>query len=651
MKNKNVLLLSLSLLVIFISNYFGTEIFQLPKHYFLMIFASIIVIAISFKILIKKRLNFQFNWVIFLFILLYLLSAVFSVLFSNSPELSFFGNYKRLQGGMNAIFYIVFFLAFLSAFKKRANVETFLKILMFFAGITVFHGVLQQFNIANFGMSSSQEFGGRSFATLGHPVYFGQFLIFPIWSAIYFFLKEKARKPKILWLFIAIIFFVALLLTRNRASILGVSISILVFGFIRLRISTLRKFSLLAITIVAFMLYIHFFSPTLRSLESRFVIWKTIMHNLPHNLLFGVGLEGIKSYFQAISPKEIFTLEPLYSVVDRSHNLYLDILVMRGLFGLVAFASGALLLFTKVTKTLRKNHTKNLLYISSFAITSLSLSLFFSFPLTVDFLLISAFLAILVNQIFSFYTVRLNRNFLTIFLSIIAITVSIFTINFSFKAVASDINLFYGYNDLENDDFSDAIKFLEDGRRQNPHQDDVFFSIINLLINKAKNNPGMDLYNETELFLDDVGRFTNYNYRYLYLTGRLKNAQKKFDEAEKYYNLSLDKAPLNPIALRQLGVNYFEKRDYRNTIKVFNYHLGTLPDYWKWKLSYDSISDEKKWKYIQFINGAPDFWSIFNYLSQAYLNTDDEETAIFYLQYAKDGDSKTLLERKLNHHL
>lgn len=125
MKNKIIYLLSLVLLVAFIFNPFGSNMFELPKVQFTAIYAAIFLIGLIVYFFYKGSLNIRYNKYVGIFFFLWLLSLILSTIFSIAPELSFWGSYDRMQGLNIQIIYLIFFVFFLNFLAAKKAQETF----------------------------------------------------------------------------------------------------------------------------------------------------------------------------------------------------------------------------------------------------------------------------------------------------------------------------------------------------------------------------------------------------------------------------------------------------------------------------------------------------------------------------------------------
>ncbi|MBD3360321.1 hypothetical protein GF366_00805, partial [Candidatus Peregrinibacteria bacterium] len=482
MKNKHIYLLSLIFLVIFIFNPFGTNIFELPKIHFLATFLSITAISLVIYFLKKGEITFRYNKTVFILLSLWLLSLILSTIFSIAPDLSFWGSYMRMQGLFSHLIYLAFFIIFLNLLKTEKEQKIILKVLVAFASIVAIHAILEQCGLLAFSKQAliEQEFYGRSFSTFGHPNYMGQFLIFPIWIGAYFITTTKKRKQN-LPVILTILLIIGLLLTKNRASILGMIIATILLILFVSKIKIIYKYLISAGLIAGFTSFILFFAPTFRSFYSRLYIWKGSITAFTENPIIGSGLETFQIVFQKFFPEELITLEKASTIADRAHNEFLDILVMQGIFGFVIFLTILTGIFYIIFKNKNKLRKNNLLLFLVFAFISILISNFFGFSVTVHYLTLTLILAIIVNQTLKFREIKLKKGILTFFISGIIVAVSLLCILNSAKKIYADYKLLSGINYLYSQEIQKGLLAIDKAATVNPNQAEIFYKYSDIM--------------------------------------------------------------------------------------------------------------------------------------------------------------------------
>jgi O-antigen ligase len=172
-----------------------------------------------------------------------------------------------------------------------------------------------------------------------------------------FYNRSIKKKFRLLWLAVSICFIISLYLLSSRAEILAAIIALPVYFLYKYRIKNLVKIAGLLILIFLFFLFIlvpvfksnprfsYYFADdqnkqlsTIISKEGRFEIWKSSLHIVRHNFIFGVGTGDIQDELNKEYKKtEDNNLEIPNNL--NAHNQYLEVLLENGFIGLMLFIS------------------------------------------------------------------------------------------------------------------------------------------------------------------------------------------------------------------------------------------------------------------------------------------------------------------------
>ena len=201
-------------------------------------------------------------------------------------------------------------------------------------------------------------FYGAEFAFLQHPSYLSMFAIFSFFISTESFYNRSIKKIfRLLWLAVSICFIISLYLLSSRAEILAAIIALPVYFLYKYKVKNLVKIAGLLILIFLFFLFIlipvfksnarfsYYFADdqnkqlsTIISKEGRFEIWKSSLHIVRHNFLFGVGTGDIQDELN----KEYKRTEDNNMEIPinlNAHNQYLEVLLENGFIGLLFFIS------------------------------------------------------------------------------------------------------------------------------------------------------------------------------------------------------------------------------------------------------------------------------------------------------------------------
>lgn len=631
-KEKITFLLSLSLLVALVFNPFGSSLFELAKLQFLVFFLTICAVVSTTRLVFFRSLKISYNKYTYFFIGFWILSLMLSTLFSIAPELSFWGTYDRVQGFYSQIIYLIFFIIFFSTLNNKKRQEIFLKILLFVASILSIHAILQHFGIGLFNTVGAEEFAGRSFATLGHPNSLGQFLLFPIWASVYFLIESKKSKEKIFNLVVFVLLFTALLLSQNRASLLALFISLGLFLGITAKIKTAYKIIFGILLFAGFLVIVKILDPSIGSLMVRAKLWGGALKLFQENPILGSGLETFKLVFQKVSSSDLYSLEKVYSIADRAHNDFIDILVQQGLFGLITYLGIITATIYGIFKS-KKIWKNKMLTISAFALFSTLVTNLFAFPLSSHYLLAVAFLAILLNQTLKIKEIEIKQNTVNLFVAGIIVAISVFATINSIKTIYADNLFFDGKNKIHAGDLAGGVEDVYSAVKYNMHQDDIYFYLGELVYLVGQEAKDMQTLSEAADIVEYGGKFAGYDFRYYFYKAKIESEQGDFEVADMDFQKANELAPINPIILREWGKMYFKKADYAAAIEKFEKLLSLMPEYWKSKNNFENLSEEQKWKYQLFMSNVPDFWEIFPLIIEAYEKTDNQEKANYYKEF------------------
>lgn len=648
MKNKSTFLISLVLVAAFVYNPLGTNLFELPKLHFISIFLSISLIAFSIHFLKKSHIEIRHNKLVWMFFGLWLLSLTLSTAFSSAPLLSAWGSYDRLQGLYSHLIYLSFFLFFLNLFKTRVQQKLFLKILVIVATIASIHGILQQFHIGIFSEEGlvMNEFVGRSFATLGHPNFLGQFLLFPIWAAVYF-IFDKGIEPGGSWnprvrifpIAATLLLTLTLFLTQNRASILGLLAGLLFLILIIFKIKPIYKYLVSLGAITGFISFIFLYAPSLRSLTSRLFLWKDSFQLIPDNPILGSGLETYEYVFQKVASQDLVALERIYNIADRAHNEYIDILVVQGILGFLVFAGIIGSIFYLVWKK-RKDLKENRILLTSFcALISILVTNFFGFSLSIHWLILVALIAILLNNLVTFQKKYIQKNLVTVFISGILIPLALFNIVHSYKVIYADQLLAKGTYLINLGAVPEGIENINQAAKLNPNQGGIYLHLADILLYLGRDSDSPELLQESDRILEYAGKYTNYSFKYYFSKGQIYTYLENYEDAEKYFQKANELAPTSIKILKEWGVMYFLSQDYEKCIGKMEAYLSFVPDIWELKLEINETDPESRYQYYAFLKHTPDFWSTFSYLARSYAEIGNTEQANYYLQFSEDQET------------
>lgn len=331
---------------------------DLPKYTTLVIFGSIFLILtliFSISYLFKtsqkpEEIVLEFDCTFDPFVLLFLISAVISTVFSLNPEVSFYGQYERQIGLVTYIYLFLIYCFSSNIFKDEDRRKQTLFVIELVAAAVALYAIIQASGWDPFGIQPAAD--KRPASTLGNSVFTGGFLamILP-----FSFLNASNKKSIILKIFFPLIVLSGIIVTRTRSAYLAVILQFIVVAvsylIARRSGSDLRKkFRYIFIALVAAftliaLLWLLFpenpFAVRLTSIffsgnNPRWVLWQDAFNIFKKYPLIGPGVAMFPAAFEEFYSAGLRS-EDVLKYFDSPHNNYLQVLYTMGALGLTAY--------------------------------------------------------------------------------------------------------------------------------------------------------------------------------------------------------------------------------------------------------------------------------------------------------------------------
>lgn len=276
--------------------------------------------------------------------LLWLLALVVASFYSDSPLLSVVGGSYRHQG---VIFFFLLFLvsvtlAGLDEKWKYKLLKSYVVVVVVEALLVIVQAVLV---CVGFGYPN---ISGYPLGTLGEPnavagfLGISGFLVFLFLNPRQVVFGNWKMRGWMVWGLVV----VAVLVTGSVSGLLSLLVSLLggVFFWKKvLGVELSRLAGFVGVCVLCFVILISLKQGKLNlgggqanyQVENRVVIWRTAVEEISKRPIVGYGLESNQEIFRrAFEAKN----EPLSGVIiDRSHNIFLDLLLWSGVLGVLAF--------------------------------------------------------------------------------------------------------------------------------------------------------------------------------------------------------------------------------------------------------------------------------------------------------------------------
>lgn len=311
-----------------------------PCDYFYMPrFFALLAISLTAGFIYFRKASlagFKYCYSLFVFLLLLTISCYLGL----DPTNSWLASVRWT--GLSTYFFcaILFFVA--AATQRKMEI---IKVALFTAAIVSALAILQWFGI---NLVPHEEFREEmiTISTMGNRNFVGSYLVFLLPAAVLFWLQEK--KP--VWLAVTTILFAGLIVSLTRGAWLTFILILLYFLFETFKGKFSRKaMAALCITITVVFLFL---LPSRDGLiigragsipgeinaglqkedgagAGRMFIWKESLKLFPRYWAFGMGPENL-IYGHIV-------LHKYGTVVDKAHNIYIEMLVTTGIFAFIAF--------------------------------------------------------------------------------------------------------------------------------------------------------------------------------------------------------------------------------------------------------------------------------------------------------------------------
>jgi len=400
-------------------NPWGQSAFELPKALLLrtgVILLGWVTILSHLEgsdLISRLRPRSPLSWAILIFGSL----AVAATLLSPDPRTSLWGTLARQQGLLTVLSYLGLYGLVTHQLCTRARVRILWTVLVWGSLPVVAYGLAQAvgFRLLRWQTDAASPV----LSTLGRANFLGSYLVLvaPLTVALAF-----AGRRRIPTLLLCAAQLVCLLLTLARGAWLGLFASLLIAllawsyatGRRRAAVAALILVLLAAGSVVLLFRLPHsgIFSarhPVVERLTSlartdggsvaaRLTIWDASLPLIAERPWLGYGFDAMRPHFLQIFPPQLVYYQGRDVLVDRAHNLWLDLAMSVGIVGTLAFAALLLTAFLQIKAGLRasRGRADRLLWVAlAAALSGHLVNLQFGFSLTATNIVFWLLLAII----------------------------------------------------------------------------------------------------------------------------------------------------------------------------------------------------------------------------------------------------------------
>ncbi len=342
------------------------DVFSLPKTCFFIFFLLILGTAWLIKTIEKNILPvISLKTPLNIAVLFYFINISVSSLYSTNSYISFWGMYLFYFEGFICLSGCIFLYFLIINNLSFHKIEKIISFLLAGGAIVALYGILQHFGIDFVKwFSSPQE---RVCSTLGNPNFLGAYLI----MLIPLTLSRIIKKMKTYYLFLLLLLLTCLIFTYSRAAWIGLIGSIMLWVILNKKIllfSIPKKLFYLTGTIILFIiiflsfykftprknLHSNILSPVIeritsitnlkeQDIASRLSGWKSCLKMIKNQPLLGMGQDTFGINFRSYMSPSYETFSRRNVNAGYAHNEFLQIIVTRGILGIIIYI---FLLFT-----------------------------------------------------------------------------------------------------------------------------------------------------------------------------------------------------------------------------------------------------------------------------------------------------------------
>jgi len=355
----------------------NSELFELPKMYFIYLL-TVLITTFHLINVIQKQVPLIKKTFLNITLALFLISQIISTIYSIDPHTSFFGYYSRLNGGLlslicYSILYLILSVYINSDFKKQ--LINFSLLSGFLVSI---YGIAQHFGIdKNWWVQDVQS---RIFSTLGQPNWLAAYLCILLPFSLHQFLNSSRLVHKLYFILLTSSFYLSLLFTKSKSGIIACLISLaiyFIFDFIKTK-KINKLLILIYLILVIFTVFINnpikdkIFPPKLEignstseinnklnitsSGDIRKIVWTGAIDLWKKFPVFGTGVETFAYSYYWTRPLEHNLTSEWDYLYNKAHNEYINYLATTGAVGFVTYS----LLILSVLYSLFINHKSKL---------------------------------------------------------------------------------------------------------------------------------------------------------------------------------------------------------------------------------------------------------------------------------------------------
>jgi len=359
-----VLWLTVAVAVPLAFNPWGGNAFELPKTILLRALVMLMGLATLAQAFMMGRRAFHRPPALLLWpVLAFGLALALATLFSLNSHVSLWGSYERQQGLLTLGAYLTLFLLTATGLRTRAQTQRLWTALVWGSAPVVAYGLLQAAGLDP--LEWRTDAASPVLSTIGRANFLGSYLVLviPLTAGQTLTVGSAGglrQRASLVLLLIAQL--ACLALTQARGAWVGMGVAALVFALVWAAVTRNQRLALTAaaaaVVVVAFVALLNLprgpLAPLARlpglerlatlartdsgSNAARLTIWRAVLPLILARPWLGYGPETLRTVFARVFPPQLVYYQGR-RVVDRAHNLWLDLGLSAGLVGILSFAA------------------------------------------------------------------------------------------------------------------------------------------------------------------------------------------------------------------------------------------------------------------------------------------------------------------------
>lgn len=350
--------------------------FIVNQVYVLWVMIPILLCTYLYGI-IKKKDNINYlDYIMYFLIILAIISTIFAV----RKDISLFGENTRYEGLLTLISYYLIFLN-TKSINSEKDKKLLINVFLILGIIQVIYSVIQIYTPLNIVKRFSVPY--LAMGLCANPNFLGSYMAMLVILVGYLYIKSNNKK----YLLLAIIYNIGLVLAESTGPFLSIIITFIFIGFYLSKKEYTKRIVIIFILLLCSFIFINYTSMAraeklfnvqidfqynikqelddlIKKLlhidnkrikigqlgNNRMQIWRNLLPQIRHYWAFGAGIDNIKYIYPSGSD----------FIVDKAHNVYLQILLTNGSFAIISYLGLCVIVFIKGFKL--KNDTDIALY-------------------------------------------------------------------------------------------------------------------------------------------------------------------------------------------------------------------------------------------------------------------------------------------------